>query len=55
MMADRLEQKLPIYAVELALDVDVEHPIIAPAALTRLTHGIDRRSAGPAPEAVIHC
>ena len=47
MMADRLEQQLPIDAVEVAFDVNVEHEVIAPAALTRLTHGIDRRSAGP--------
>lgn len=30
-MTDRLEQQLPIDAVEVALDVDVEHPVIPPA------------------------
>src|SRR6516164_694596 len=47
MMADRREQKLPIDAVEEALDVEIEHPVVAPAALTSLMHGVDRRFAGP--------
>src|SRR5215472_8169751 len=47
MMTDRLEQQLPIDTVEVAFDVDVEHPVVAPAALTSLAYGIDRRSAGP--------
>src|SRR5580704_13908912 len=47
MMPDRLEQPLPIDAVEIALYVDIEHPVIPPAALTGLAHGIDRRSTGP--------
>src|SRR5947208_1453267 len=47
MMTDRLEQKLPIDAVEEALDVEIEHPVVAPAALASLVHGIDRRFAGP--------
>ena len=46
-MADCLEQKLPIDAVEKALDVEIEHPVVAPAALTSLMHGVDRRFAGP--------
>ena len=46
MMADGLEQQLPIDAVEVAFDVNVEHEVIAPAARTGLTHGIDRRSNG---------
>jgi len=29
------------------LDIDVEHPVVPPAALARLTHGIDRPTAGP--------
>jgi len=47
MTTDRLEQQLPIDAVEVPFDVDVEHPIVSPAPLTGLTHGIDRRSSGP--------
>src|ERR1019366_940583 len=47
MMTDRLEHQLPIDTVEVSFDVDVEHPVISPAALTGLTHRIDRRSAGP--------
>src|ERR1700751_2623561 len=47
MMTDRLEQQLPIDTVEVTFDVDVEHPVVAPAALTSLAYGIDRRSAGP--------
>src|SRR6476620_66676 len=47
MMPDRLKQPLPIDAVEIGLYVDIEHPIIPPAALTGLAHGIDRRSTGP--------
>ena len=33
--------------VEVTFDVDVEHPVIPPAALTSLAYGIDRRPAGP--------
>src|ERR1700719_4533690 len=47
MMPDRLKQPLPIDAVEIGLYVDIEHPVIPPAALTSLAHGIDRRSTGP--------
>src|SRR5205823_6650473 len=47
MMTDRLEQKLPIDAVEVGFYVEIEHPVVAPAALTSLAHGIDRRFAGP--------
>ena len=32
---------------QVTFDVDVEHPVVAPAALTGLAYGIDRRSAGP--------
>ena len=46
-MTDRLEQQLPIDTVEVTFDVDVEHPVAAPAAPTRLAYGIDRRSARP--------
>ena len=31
--------------VEERLDIEVEHPVISPAALTRRAHGIDRRAA----------
>src|SRR5262245_23899301 len=47
MMTDGLEQKLPIDAVEEPLDVEVEHQVVAPAALTSSAHGVDRRFAGP--------
>jgi hypothetical protein len=47
MMTNRLEQQLPIDTVEVTFDVDVEHPVVAPAALTSLAYGLDRRSAGP--------
>ena len=47
MMTDGLEQKLPIDAIEEALDVEIEHPVVTPAALASLVHGIDRRFAGP--------
>src|SRR6516162_11003100 len=47
MMTDRLEQQLPIDTVEVTFDVDVEHPVVAPTALSSVAYGIDRRSAGP--------
>ena len=47
MMMDCLEQKLPIDAVEEALDVEIEHPVVAPTALTSLMHGVDCGFAGP--------
>ena len=47
MLTDRLEQKLPIDAVEVGFYVEIEHPVVAPAALTSLAHGVDRRFAGP--------
>src|ERR1700730_11859831 len=47
MSTDGLEQQLPINAVEEALDVEIENPIVAPAALASLAHGINRRFAGP--------
>jgi len=46
-MTDRLEQQLPIDTVEVTFDVDVEHPVVAPTALTSLAYSVDRRSAGP--------
>ena len=47
MTTDRLEHQLPIDAVEIGFYVEIEHPVVAPAALTSLAHGIDRRSTGP--------
>jgi len=47
MLADRLEQKLPVDAIEEALNVEIEHPVIAPAALAGFRNGINRRFAGP--------
>jgi hypothetical protein len=32
--------------IQVSFDVDVEHPVVSPAALTGLAHGIDRRFAG---------
>ena len=46
MMADRLEQKLPIDAVEVAFDVEIKYLVIPPATLMGLTYGINRRLAG---------
>src|SRR3712207_6222701 len=46
MMTNCLEQQLPVDAVEVALDVDIEHPVEPPAALTGQPECIDRRSAG---------
>src|SRR6266480_1811166 len=47
MTTDRPEHQLPIDAVEIGLYVEIEHPVVAPAALASLVHGIDRRFAGP--------
>ena len=46
MLANRLEHQLPIEAVKETLNVEIEHPVVAPAALTSRAHGIDRRLAG---------
>ena len=40
------EQQLPIDTVEVSFNIDVEHPVVSPAALTGLAHSIDRRFAG---------
>src|SRR5215510_16188848 len=45
MMTDCFEQQLPIDAVEVAFYIDVEHPVIAPAALPCRAYSIDRRAA----------
>src|SRR5207245_11465620 len=47
MMTDRPEHELPIDAVEIGLYVEIEHPVVAPTALTSSAHGVDRRFAGP--------
>src|SRR5664279_2141064 len=47
MTTDRPEHQLPIDAVEIGFYVEIEHPVVAPTALTSLAHGVDRRSAGP--------
>src|ERR1700683_1376011 len=47
MMTNCLEHQLPINAVEIGFYVEVEHPVIPPASLTSLAHGIDRRFARP--------
>src|SRR5437870_12690807 len=47
MTTDRREHQLPINAVEVGFYVEIEHPVVAPTALTSLAHGIDRRFAGP--------
>src|SRR3981081_3771986 len=47
MLADRLEEQLPVDTVEEGAYIEIEHPVAAPAALASLAHGIDRRFAGP--------
>ncbi|HEY5504913.1 MAG TPA: hypothetical protein VIK28_07125 [Sedimentisphaerales bacterium] len=47
MTTDGLEHQLPIDTVKVSLYVEVEHPAVAPAALTGRAHGIDCRFTGP--------
>src|ERR1700704_4297448 len=47
MTTDRPEHQLPIDAIEVGFYVEIEHPVVAPTALTSLAHGVDRRFAGP--------
>src|SRR3981189_3576708 len=47
MTTNRLEHQLPINAVEETLDVEIKTPIVAPAALASLAHGISCRFSGP--------
>ena len=47
MTPDGLEHQLPIDTVEVAPNVEIEHPVVAPAALTSRAHGIDGRFARP--------
>src|SRR5271168_5169735 len=49
MTTDGLEHQRPIDTVEVSLHVEIEHPVVAPAALTGRAHGIDRRFTGPVP------
>src|SRR5580704_13779700 len=42
---NRLEEQTPIDAVEVALDVDIEHPVVTPAPLTRCPDCVDGRTA----------
>src|SRR6516162_5526324 len=53
MVANCLEQQRPIDAVKIALDVNIEHPVEPPAALSGLPEGVDRRSAGAVSVGVI--
>ena len=46
MTTDRREQQLPVNTVEVSFDIEIEHPVVSPAALTGLAHCIDRRFAG---------
>src|SRR5882724_10854324 len=46
MTTNRTKQKLPIDTVEVSFDIDVEHPVVSPAALTGLAYSIDCRFAG---------
>ena len=47
MTPDGGEHELPIETVEEGADVEVEHPVVAPATLTRRRHGRDGRLARP--------
>src|SRR6202047_4144293 len=40
------EQQLPIDTVEVSFHINIEHPVVSPAALAGLAHRIDRRFAG---------
>src|SRR3954467_303815 len=45
MLTNRFEEQSPINAVEVALDVDIEHPVVPPAPLAGLPDCIDGRAA----------
>jgi hypothetical protein len=45
MFADSPKHQLPVDAVEEAFDVEVEHPVVAPAALASCVHCVDCRDA----------
>src|SRR5436190_1206523 len=46
MTTDRREHQLPINAVEVGFYVEIEHPVVAPTAVTSVAHGIAGRFAG---------
>ena len=46
MVANRLEQPLPIDAVKIALDINIEHPVRSPATLSGSSGGRRSPSAG---------
>src|SRR5262249_59912271 len=46
MLADGSEHQLPIDAVEESLDVEIEHPAVAPTAPPTRAHGIDGALTG---------
>jgi hypothetical protein len=52
-MAHRPHQESSIDAVEEALDVEIENPVVSPAALTHHANGLDRRFAGSIAIAVV--
>jgi hypothetical protein len=45
-LAHRPHQQLPVDIIEEGFDVQIEHPVVAPAALPRHAHGVERRLAG---------
>ena len=45
MLTNRFEEQSPINAVEVALDIDIEHPVVPPAPLASLADCIDGRAA----------
>src|SRR5215831_13507217 len=47
MLANCLEHQLPIKTVEVGSNVQIKYPVVAPAALSRCAHGVDRRFARP--------
>src|ERR1700688_3850009 len=46
MTTDRPEKNFPTDTVEVSFDINIEHPVVSPAALTGLAHRIDCRFAG---------
>ena len=46
MVTDSFEHQLPIDAIEEAADIDIEHPVVTPAALASGVHRFDGRFAG---------
>jgi hypothetical protein len=46
-LPDRPQQKFVINIVEQTFDIELQNPVIFPAALTRDPDGIERRFPGP--------